>query len=74
MFAKPSGFIFPLEAIPDLVRPIAYAIPFTYFIDIIRGLLVKQTNFIDLLPSFIALLGFVLLFVVASIIKFRRTL
>jgi len=69
-----SGFIFPIEAIPGLVRPIAYALPFTYFIEIIRGLLIKQTEFIDLLSSFIALLGFVALFVIASIIKFRRTL
>jgi ABC-2 type transport system permease protein len=69
-----SGFIFPLEAIPSVVRPIAYAIPFTYFIEIIRGLLIKQTYYIDLLPSLVALLGFVILFVVASIIKFRQTL
>lgn len=69
-----SGFIFPIEAIPGLVRPIAYALPFTYFIEIIRGLLVKQTLFIDLLPSFIALLGFVALFIIVSIMKFRRTL
>lgn len=69
-----SGFIFPIEAIPGLVRPIAYTLPFTYFIEIIRGLLVKQTQIIDLLSSFIALLGFVALFVIASIIKFRRTL
>ncbi len=69
-----SGFIFPLEAIPSTVRPISYGIPFTYFIEIIRGLLIKQTHYIDLLPSLIALLGFVVLFVVASIIKFRRTL
>lgn len=69
-----SGFIFPLEAIPSSVRPISYLIPFTYFVEIIRGLLVKHTEFIDLLPSFAALLGFVVLFVSASILKFRRTL
>lgn len=69
-----SGFIFPLEAIPDSVRPISYAIPFTYFVEIIRGLLIKKTLLIDLLPAFGVLLGFVILFVAASILKFRRTL
>ncbi len=69
-----SGFIFPLEAIPAMVRPISYAIPFTYFVEIIRGLLIKQTQLGDLLPAFAALLGFALLFITASILKFRRTL
>jgi ABC-2 type transport system permease protein len=69
-----SGFIFPLEAIPDSVRAISYAIPFTYFIEIIRGLLIKQTQFSDLLFAFSALLGFVLLFVALSIMKFKKTL
>jgi len=69
-----SGFIFPLEAIPDVVRPISYMIPFTYFVEIIRGLLIKQTLMIDLVTPFMALSGFVVLFVTASILKFRRTL
>jgi len=69
-----SGFIFPLEAIPHIVRPISYVIPFTYFVEIIRGLLVKKTELNDLLPAFSALTGFVVLFVVASIIKFKKYL
>jgi drug efflux transport system permease protein len=67
-----SGFIFPLEAIADSVRPVSYVIPFTYFVEIIRGLLIKQTLFVDLLPPFAALTGFVIVFVGASIIKFRK--
>mgnify|MGYP000268303356 CR=1 FL=1 len=69
-----SGFIFPIEAIPGMVRPISYAIPFTYFVEIIRGLLVKNTLFADLLVPFTALAGFAGLFVLVSILKFRRTL
>lgn len=69
-----SGLIFPLEAIPEIVRPISYIIPFTYFVDIIRGLLIKKTLLVDLLLSFAALSCFVILFVTASIMKFRQTL
>jgi ABC-2 type transport system permease protein len=69
-----SGLIFPLEAIPPVVRPISYLIPFTYFVEIIRGLLIKHTELSDLITSFSALLGFVILFVSASIFKFRQTL
>jgi len=57
-----------------MVRPISYAIPFTYFVEIIRGLLVKNTLFADLLVPFTALAGFAGLFVLVSILKFRRTL
>lgn len=69
-----SGFIFPLEAIPESIRPISNIIPFTFFTDIIRGLLVKKTLFTDLLPSYLALTAFVIVFVIASIFKFRKTL
>ena len=69
-----SGFIFPLEAIPDIVRPISYVIPFTYFVEIIRALLIKQTHFQDLITSFVALTAFAFLFVSVSIVKFRQTL
>lgn len=69
-----SGFIFPLEAVPALVRPIGYCLPFTWFVDIIRGLLIKQTHFRDLLPSYLILLSFVVLFTGASILRFRRQL
>jgi len=69
-----SGFIFPIEAIPAAVRVISYLLPFTYFVEIIRGLLIKQTLLVDLLPAYTALLGFVVVFVGASIVKFKRTL
>jgi len=69
-----SGFIFPLEAIPKSIRPISNLIPFTFFTEIIRGLLIKKTLFIDLLPSYMALTSFAFFFVIASIFKFRKTL
>lgn len=69
-----SGLIFPIEAIPEVVRGVSYIIPFTYFVEIIRGLLIKHTLIIDLLTAFFALAGFAVAFVVASIFKFRKTL
>lgn len=69
-----SGFIFPIEAIPTSVRWVSYIIPFTYFVDIIRSLLVKGTAFIDLLDSYLALASFVFIFVVASIVKFKQSI
>ena len=69
-----SGFIFPIEAIPAAVRAISYLIPFTYFVEIIRGLLIKKTLLVDLLSAYGALCLFVFVFVAASIIKFKQKL
>ncbi len=66
--------VFLLEAIPESISYISYLIPFTYFVEIIRGLLIKQTLFIDLAPDFLALTLFAVVFVLGSIAKFRKTL
>jgi ABC-2 type transport system permease protein len=69
-----SGFIFPLEAMPEFVRPVAYIIPFTYFVDIIRGILLKSNTIAELLPEFMALCVFAMVFTLFSIQRFRKTL
>ena len=69
-----SGFIFPLEAMPPYIRPIAYILPFTYFVEIIRGLLLKANSFFELWTDYLALAGFALLFIVISIRRLEKTL
>lgn len=69
-----SGLIFPIEAIPEIVRWVSYVIPFSYFVEIIRGLLIKHTLMTDLMPSFFVLTGFAVIFVLTSIMRFRKTL
>jgi ABC-2 type transport system permease protein len=69
-----SGFIFPIEAMPSWIQPVAYAIPFTYFVDIVRGILLKGNRLGEMLPEFLALAGFAALFTSFSILRFRKTL
>jgi len=69
-----SGFIFPIEAMPHWIQPIAYVIPFTYFVDIIRGILLKGNHFRELIPQFVVLGGFAIGFTSFSILRFRKTL
>ena len=69
-----SGFIFPLEAMPVYIRPVAYLLPFTYFVEIIRGLLLKGNSFYDLLIDYSALLGFAVFFITVSIRRLEKTL
>jgi ABC-2 type transport system permease protein len=69
-----SGFIFPLEAMPIYIRPVAYILPFTYFVDIIRGLLLKANSFQDLWIDYAALLAFMIVFITISIRRLEKTL
>ena len=67
-----SGMIFPIEAMPEFIRPIAYLLPLTYFNEIVRGLLIKETMLVDLSLDYLALLGFIVFFSLASIFKFKK--
>lgn len=69
-----SGFIFPVEAMPGYLQPLAYALPFTYFVEVIRGLLLKGNGMGDLYWSYLALLAFAVGFIVLSVAKFRKYL
>ena len=69
-----SGFIFPLEAMPAYIRPISYILPFTYFVEIIRGLLLKMNTFMDLWVDYLALTGFAIIFILVSIHQLEKNL
>ena len=69
-----SGFIFPIEAMPSYIQPLAYAIPFTYFVKIIRGILLKGNDLMTLAPYYAALLGFAVGFTLLSIRRFKKVL
>jgi ABC-2 type transport system permease protein len=69
-----SGFIFPVEAMPNYIQPISWLLPFTYFVEIIRGLLLKGNTFSDLAGNYLVLLGFALVFTWMSIVRFRKYL
>ncbi len=57
-----SGFIFPIEAMPHWLQPVASTLPMTYFLEAIRGLTLKGMPATNLLGDFAALAAFALLF------------
>ena len=52
-----SGFIFPIENMPDVIQPITYLIPLRYFVVILRGIFLKGVGLETLWPQALALLG-----------------
>jgi len=69
-----SGFVFPIEAIPGWLQPVAWSLPMTYFVDAIRGFSLKGTLAADAWRDFAALAGFMIGFTILSLARFRKTL
>ena len=51
-----SGFIFPIASMPTALQVITYAVPARYFLEALRGIVLKGTSAIELVPEFGALL------------------
>jgi ABC-2 type transport system permease protein len=50
-----SGFVFPIENMPDLIQPVTYLIPLRYFVVILRGIFLKGVGLETLWPQALAL-------------------
>jgi ABC-2 type transport system permease protein len=51
-----SGFIFPIENMPDWIQPFTYLIPLRYFLVILRGIFLKGIGLETFWPQALALL------------------
>ena len=68
-----SGFMFPREAMPELAQWIGAALPLTYFLQVLRGILLKGVGIEALWPQMAVLMGFAVLFVTLSVWRFHKT-
>jgi ABC transporter DrrB family efflux protein len=69
-----SGFMFPREEMPLVIRLVTYAIPVTYFIQILRGIVLRAAAFQDLLPSVLGLAICTSAVLTLSVTRFRKKL
>jgi ABC-type multidrug transport system permease subunit len=69
-----SGFIFPQESMPFPIYVLGQAIPATYFIRILRGIILRDAGFVHLWPqaAYLIIIGVILLGI--STRKLRKTL
>ncbi len=68
-----SGFLFPRDGMPKIIYYISCVIPLTYYLDIIRGIVLKGIGFQYLTGQVAVLLTFSLVFVTFSTLRFRKT-
>ncbi|MDH4379627.1 MAG: ABC transporter permease [Vampirovibrionales bacterium] len=67
-----SGFVFPIEPIPWFIKIISYSLPITYYLEIIRGVVIKGSGLGELwLPTLIlsVLAGLLL---TTSVLRFKK--
>jgi ribosome-dependent ATPase len=69
-----SGYIFPRDSIPPAIAWISYLIPVTYFIEVLRGIILRGAGPAELWPEAVALLVFGAALVALSAARFRKRL
>ncbi len=69
-----SGFIFPIENMPGIIRSITYIMPLRYFFVIVRGIFLKGIGIAELWDQILALFIIGSVILSASILRFRRNL
>jgi ABC-2 type transport system permease protein len=69
-----SGFMFPYRGMPDWAQAFGEILPLTHFLRIIRAVMLKGAELPAVSTEILWLLGFVVLFAGAALVRFRRTL
>ncbi len=69
-----SGLLFPIEGMPHAAQYLAALIPLTYFLRIVRGIVLKGIGIEYLWPNLLPLIAFGAVVFTLSIFKFRKQL
>lgn len=68
-----SGFMFPRAAMPEPAQWVGAALPLTYFLTVMRGVLLKGVSMNDIWRDALILTGFAVVLVAMSVRKFSKT-
>jgi len=67
-----SGALWPIEAMPVWLKPLAWLMPLTYANFALRDVMIKGFGLVDIGPYLLALAGFAVLFVLIASLVIRR--
>ncbi|MBW7887016.1 MAG: ABC transporter permease [Bacteroidetes bacterium] len=67
-----SGFVFPVENMPDVLQYVSYGIPMRYFLVVVRSIILKGSTLNELWFEASMLLGMGIVILAASIFRFRE--
>jgi ABC-2 type transport system permease protein len=69
-----SGFMFPIAAMPRVLQYVSYVVPLTYFLIIVRGIILKGIGLELLIEQVVAMAIFGVVILTLSAARFRKRL
>lgn len=69
-----AGVFFPIEGMPPLAKTVAYLIPLTYYVEIVRGIMLKGIGISYLWTHLLVLTVIGVVLITASILRFHKKL
>ena len=69
-----SGYIFPISSLPVALQAFSYILPTTYFIYIIRAVVIKGVGLSLIIPQTVALSVFAIILLGLAMLRFRKNL
>jgi ABC-2 type transport system permease protein len=69
-----SGFLFPFYGMPLWAQYLSSCLPLTYFLRIVRGVILKGNDWSDIWPNFWPLLVILIVTTGIAVLRYRRTL
>jgi ABC-2 type transport system permease protein len=73
IFILLGGLFAPIENMPDWARALTYINPVSYFIEVMRMVILKGSGFVDLIRHFGIILLFAIVFNALAILNYRKT-
>jgi ABC-2 type transport system permease protein len=69
-----SGYVFPIDGMPFGFQLVTYLIPARYFIEVIRGIVLRGAGLADLWQPVAALVAYTAVIIGVAVFRFRKTL
>lgn len=69
-----SGFFVPIQNMPDLIQLITYLNPTRYFMEVVRGIILKASGLSALWPEFFGMVIFGAVILSSAILRFHKRL
>ena len=69
-----SGFVFPIENMPEPIQPLTYLIPLRYFVVILRGIFLKGVGLETLWPQALALFSWGVVILTLAVMRSSKRL
>ena len=69
-----SGFMFPYDAMPQAAKNIAEALPATHYVRLVRGVVLRDVELVNITTDIIWLAGFALAGILVASFRFKKSL